>query len=134
MNNVIDTVNFLRNLGSTIHPDQSVFITTEENTFLGYIIDSVRMIFTLIIIAPHCCRITKVSHSKRACSYYRYLQQFLWVNFSTEELFYKAESLRRAYGDFAKQAFISTEAKIKLKWRKENMKTSFAPIKVQLVH
>ena len=45
-----------------MHPDQSVFITTEENTFLGYIIDSVRMIFTLIIIAPNCCRITKVSH------------------------------------------------------------------------
>ena len=46
----------------------------------------------------------------------------------------KVESLRRAYGDFDKKAFISTEAKTELKWLKENIKSSFAPIKVQPVH
>ena len=46
----------------------------------------------------------------------------------------KVESLRRAYGDFENQAFISTEAKIELKWWKKNIRSSFAPIKVQLVH
>ena len=46
----------------------------------------------------------------------------------------KVESLRRAYGDFDKKAFISTEAKTELKWWKENIKSSFAPIKVQPVH
>ena len=46
----------------------------------------------------------------------------------------KVESLRRAYGDFDKKAFISTEAKTELKWWKENIKSSFAPVKVQAVH
>ena len=44
----------------------------------------------------------------------------------------KVESLRRAYGD--KQAFISIDAKIELKWWRENMKSSSAPIKIQPVH
>ena len=46
----------------------------------------------------------------------------------------KVESLSRAYRDFDKKEFISTEAKIELKWWKENIKSSFAPIKVQPVH
>ena len=46
----------------------------------------------------------------------------------------KVESLRRAFGDFDKQTFISTEAKSELKWWKENIKSSFAHIKVQPVH
>ena len=46
----------------------------------------------------------------------------------------KVESLRWVYGDFNKQGSISTEAKIELKWWNENIKSSFAPIKVQPVH
>ena len=46
----------------------------------------------------------------------------------------KVESLRKAYGDFDKKALISTEAKIELKSWKENIKSSFEPVKVQPVH
>ena len=63
-----------------------------------------------------------------------HLQLFLWVKFSRHLENYKIESLRRAHGVFDKKEFISTEAKTELKWWKENIKSSFAPIKVQPVH
>ena len=47
LNNVTDTVNLLRSLGFTIHPDKSVFVPTQKITFLGFIIDSVKMTITL---------------------------------------------------------------------------------------
>lgn len=37
----------LENLGSVIHPEESVFIPLEKMIFWGFIIDSVRMIVTL---------------------------------------------------------------------------------------
>ena len=46
---------------------------------------------------------------------------------------WKVESLRRTHGDFDKQAFISTEAKIKLKWWRGNINSSSAPIRLQPV-
>ena len=39
-----------------------------------------------------------------------------------------------AYGEFDKQALISTKAKIELNWLKENIKSFLAPIKVQPVY
>ena len=56
---------------------------------------------------------------------------------SLGQLFYRhlgncnVESLRRTHGDFGKHAFISTEAKIELKWWKESLESSSATIKVE---
>ena len=44
---VTDTVNFLRSLGLTVHPDKSVFVPKQKVTFLGFITDSVKMTITL---------------------------------------------------------------------------------------
>ena len=42
--NVLDSVQMLDNLGLVIHPEKSVFIPQQKMIFLGFIIDSVRMI------------------------------------------------------------------------------------------
>ena len=47
LNNVTDTVNLLRSLCFNIHSDKSVFVPTQKITFLGFIIDSVKMTITL---------------------------------------------------------------------------------------
>ena len=47
LNNVTDTVNFLRSLGLTIHSDKSVFVPKQKITLLGFITDSVKMTITL---------------------------------------------------------------------------------------
>ena len=48
LNNVIDAFNLLRILGFTIHSGKSIFLPNQKITFVGFIIDSVRMTITLI--------------------------------------------------------------------------------------
>ena len=45
--NVLDSVQMLDNPGLVIHPEKSVFIPQQKMIFLGFIIDSVRMIVML---------------------------------------------------------------------------------------
>ena len=140
MNNVIDTVNLFRGLGFTIHPEKLVFVPTQKITFLGFIIDSVRMTITLTEemkekICDNCSSSLQSNKTRELVQttgtlvaafravplgqpFYRHLENC------------KVESLRRAYGNFDKKGFISTEAKIELKWLEDNIKSSSAPIKV----
>ena len=146
LNNVTDTVNLLRSLGFTIHPGESFFVPTQK-TFLGFIADSVKMTITIPEerkenIYDNCSSLLQSNKSITARELAQTIGTFV-AAFTAVPLgqhFYrhfensKVESLRRAYGDFDKKAFISTEAKTELKWWKENIKSSFAPIKVQPVH
>ena len=131
----------------TIHPDKSVFVSTQKITFLGSIIDSVKMTITLIEerkekTYDNC---SSLLQSNKIITVRELAQTIgtlvaVFTAVSLGQLLYrhlensKVESLRRSYGDFDKQVFISTEAKIELKWWKENIKSSFSPIKVQPVH
>ena len=45
--NVLDSVQMLDNPGLVIHPEKSVFIPQQNMIFLGFVIDSVRMIVVL---------------------------------------------------------------------------------------
>lgn len=56
------SVNLLKSLGFTIHPNKLVLVPTQEISFLGFITDSVRKAKKRFIIdaAPY-CRETKVS-------------------------------------------------------------------------
>ena len=45
--NVLDSVQMLDNLGLVIYPEKSVFIPQQKMIFVGFIIDSVRMIVML---------------------------------------------------------------------------------------
>ena len=147
LNNVTDTVNLLRSLGFTIHPDKSVFVPTQKITFLGFIIDSVKMTITLTEerkekIYDNCSSLLQSNKDITVTELAQTIGTLVaaFTSVPLGQLFYrhlensKVESLRRAYGDFDKKAFISTEAKTELKWWKENIKSSFAPIKVQPVH
>ena len=147
LNNVTDTVNLLRSLGFTIHPDKSVFVPTQKITFLGFIIDSVKMTITLTEerkekIYDNCSSLLQsnknITVRELAQTIGTFVAAFTAINLN--QLFYrhlensKGESLRRTYGDFDKKSFIFTEAKTELKWWKENIESSFALIKVQPVH
>ena len=44
--NVGDTVTLFTRLGFFIHPEKSVFVPTQQLTFLGFVLDSIRMIVT----------------------------------------------------------------------------------------
>ena len=138
MNNVTDTVNLLRSLGFTIHPDKSVFIPTQN---------SIKITTTLTEerkekIYDNCSSLLQSNKNITVRELAQTIGTFVaaFTAVPLGQLFYrhlensKVESLRRAYGDFDKKAFISTEAKTELKWWKENIKSSFAPIKVQPVH
>jgi len=45
--NVVDTAKLLNTLGFVVHPEKSVFIPTQKLVFLGFILDSVSMLFYL---------------------------------------------------------------------------------------
>ena len=45
--NVLNTIEIIRSLGFTIHPEQSKFIPTHCIAFLGFILNSVKMTITL---------------------------------------------------------------------------------------
>ena len=47
--NVLNTVEILRSLGFTTHPDKSKFIPTQCITYLGFILNSVQMTITLTL-------------------------------------------------------------------------------------
>ena len=147
LNNVTDTVNLLRSLGFTIHPDKSVFVPTQKITFLGFIIDSVKMTITLTEerkekIYDNCSSLLQSNKNITVRELAQTTGTFVaaFTAIPLNQLFYrhlensKGESLRRTYGDFDKKSFIFTEAKTELKWWKENIESSFAPIKVQPVH
>ena len=111
MNNVTDTVNLLRSLGYNIHPDKSFFVPTQKITFLGFIIDSVKMTITLTEerkekIYDNCSSLLQSNKNVAV----RELTQTIgtlvaaFTAVPLGQLFYrhlensKAESLRRAYG------------------------------------
>ena len=45
--NIRATVALLQELGFAIHPEKSVLVPTQQTTFLGFVIDSVKMTITL---------------------------------------------------------------------------------------
>ena len=129
LNNVTDTVNLLRSLDFNIHPDKSVFVPTQKITFLGFIIDSVKMTITLTEerkekIYDNCSSLLQSNKNITVRELAQTIRTLVaaFTSVSRVQRFYrhlensKVESLRRAYGDFDKKAFISTEVKTELKW------------------
>ena len=81
LDNVTDTVKLLRRLGFTIHPGKSVFVPTQKITFLGFIIDSVKMTITLTEGKKKLMAIYGLLRLLEP--WLLHLQQLIWVNFST---------------------------------------------------
>ena len=140
--NVRATVNLLRDLGFTIHPGKSVLIPTQQITFLGFIIDSVNMNITLTdvrkaTILELCSKLLtkrQITIRELAQTIGTLVSSFRAVPYG--QLHYrelekcKILSLRRAVGNFDKNAYISREAAKELKWWKHNVLSVFAPIRL----
>ena len=59
LNNILDTLNLLRELGFAIHPEKSILIASQEIIFLGFVISSKKTALALtdkrkIKIKAHC--------------------------------------------------------------------------------
>ena len=60
--NVQDTAKLMSDVGFLLHPDKSVFTPTQNLTFLGFLVDSVR-----VIAAPLQKRLGKLSSGIKIC-------------------------------------------------------------------
>ena len=137
VNNVIETVHLLQQLGFTIHPDKSILTPTQQITFLGFDIDSEKMTMSLTKnkkekIIRLC---SQLLHNK--CPTIRELAQVIGnivasfpavtygpLHYRSLELD-KIYSLRRYAYNFDKPATISPNAKMELLWWISNIQNSF---------
>ena len=140
--NIRATVALLRELGFTVHPEKSVLVPTQQITFLGFVIDSVKMTITLIeerkqsiytlyqnILLNYQATIRELVQTKgvivsslRAVPYgqmyYRELEKC------------KVQSLATSGGNFDRKAYISEEVANELKWWIRNIFGAFGAIKL----
>ena len=126
--NVLNTIEILRSLGFTIHPDKSKFIPTQCITFLGFILNSVQMTITLTLEKKE--KILNLHHEilKEDVVAIRFLSKLigdLVVAFPAVTLcplYYrvlemdKAIALQLANGNYDASVRLSNEAKKQLSW------------------
>ena len=141
LNNIRDTIELLLSLGFTIHPDKSVLVPSTKITFLGFIVDSVRMTLTLTVekklkIKTLCSRVLLMHTIKirdlakiigclvasfQAVTYgpmyYRHLEQD------------KILALRMNHFNFEKSTSLSINSQHELQWWIENIDNSFRNIR-----
>ena len=143
LDNVIDTIKLLRNLGFTIHPEKSVLTPTQKITFLGFILDSVKMTITLTKerkekIYGSCTSLLDKDGStvirELAQTIGNLVSAFRAVPYG--QLYYrgledcKIKALKISKGNFDKPTQLTAKALNELIWWKNNIMSSFAPIKL----
>ena len=142
LNNIRATVALLRELGSTIHPEKSVLVPTQQIIFLGFVIDSVKMTITLTEERKQ----SIYTLCQNILSYYqatiRELAQAIGVIVSSfravpyDQMYSrklekcKVQSLATSGGNFDRKAYISEEAANELKWWIRKIFDAFASIKI----
>ena len=140
--NVLNTIEILRSLGFTIHPDKSKFIPTQCITFLGFILNSVQMTITLTLEKKE--KILNLCHDilKEDVVTIRFLSKLignLVAAFPAVTLgpFYyralemdKAKALRLSNGNYDASVRLSNEAKKELSWWITNIMSSLQHIHV----
>ena len=140
--NVLNTIEILRSLGFTIHPEKSKFIPTQCITFLGFILNSVQMTITLILEKKE--QILNLCHEilKEDVVTIRFLSKLignLVAAFPAVTLgpFYyralemdKAKALRLSNGNYDASVRLSNEAKKELSWWITNIMSSLQHIHV----
>ena len=140
--NVLNSIQMLDNLGLVIHPEKSVFIPQQKMIFLGFVIDSVRMIvmltedtirklkdlLTFAMDNAHFLRIRDVARLighlvsslpavKYVTLYYRYLKMD------------KINTLKCSKGNFDAHKAISEKSVSEMHWWLRNLDGSFNPIR-----
>ena len=140
--NVLNTIQILRSLEFTIHPEKSKFIPSQCITFLGFIFNSVQMTITLSLEKKE--KILNLCHEvpKEDVVTIRFLSKLignLVAAFPAVTLgpFYyralemdKAKALRLSNGNYDASVRLSNEAKKELSWWITNIMSSLQHIHV----
>ena len=136
INNILDTLNLLRELGFVIHPDKSVLIPSQEITFLGFVISSKNMTLTLTAekkikikaLLSDCLTKQRVTLRKVAKIIGNIVASFPAVTYG--RLHYrhlerdKIQGLKFYKGDFEKEIVLSHNAICDIKWWINNIDNS----------
>ena len=138
--NVIDSIKMLDELGLVIHPEKSVLIPQQKITFLGFVIDSIKM---LVRLTEDTIRKTKVllcaihnSHSIKICDIARIIgyliSSFPGVKYGA--LYYrylemdKIKVLKQSKGNFDALMSVSKKGVADMKWWLHNLDDSYNDI------
>ena len=139
--NVIDSVRMFDNIGLVIHPEKSLVIPQQKITFLGFVIDSVKMIVRLTegkickiqerlqctIQNSHSVKIRDIASLlgymvsslpavRYGALYYRYLEMD------------KIMALKQSKGDFEASMSVSKEGISEIRWWLDNLDGSYNTI------
>ena len=126
--NVLNTVEILRSLGFTIHPEKSKFIPTQSITFLGFILNSVQMTITVTLGKKE--KILNLCHEilKEDVVTIRFLSKLIgnlvaaFPAVTLDPFYYralemdKAKALRLSNGNYDASVRLSNKAKKELSW------------------
>jgi hypothetical protein len=135
--NAKETVSLFQDLGFIIHPQKSIFIPTQELTFLGFVINSVTMTVRLTkdkadTLKAACQTLLKRNQSIRIREVAKVIGMMIASSPAVElcMLYYrsleneKVDALKNKKGDFDATMFISDSAKLDLKWWIDNIQQS----------
>ena len=127
--NVIDTVSQLDPLGFVIHPDKSVFITSQVIIFLGFVINTVTM--TIYLTAEKATSVQQICRTLLHRQTYSIRDVAQVIGKLVSALFYRALekdktiALRQNKGLFDKPMTLSQPAKDELNWWVNNVLSAF---------
>ena len=137
MHNLEDTVALSQALDFTIHPDKSQLMPTQKMTFLGFVIDSTKMILKLsenkqkntFALCEEVIKSKVQSIRKIACLLGSIFESFEVVPWGP--LYYrnielcKTEALKAAKVNFEYKMSLSPSAKIEVAWWRDNTYNSY---------
>ena len=135
--NIIDTINMLRDLGYTIHVDKSILTPTQNITFLGFIFDSVSMTITLTLEKKEKIKELALSILSSPTISIRKLAQFIGnivasfpavpfgkLNYRDMER-NKVTALKESKGNFDSVMDLSHRSALEIEWWIGNITNSF---------
>ena len=139
--NVIDSIKMLDDLGLVFHPEKSVLVPQQRITFLGFVIDSIKMIVRLtedkirktkevLLNAIHNSHSVKIQDIARLIGYL--ISNFPGVKFGA--LYYrylemdKIKALKQSKGDFDALMSVSKNGVADMKWWLHNLDDGYNDI------
>ena len=137
LKNLNDTIIMLRSLGFTIHPENSVLKPTQNLIYLGFIINSKNMTFTLTEEKKQNIHDFCTKHFEKSKPTIRFVAQFIGnivASFTAVPLgpsFYRAlepdkiVGLKRQRQNYDAKIELSSGIRSELVWWKHNVKNSF---------
>ena len=139
-NNVKDTISLVDSLGFTVHPVKSVFIPTQEITFLGFVINSVNMTVKLthdrIVDLQNLCRDTLAAQEITIREFAKLIGKMVASEpgvqcaplFYKDLEIYKEKMLKISHGNYDSKIHLTTDVKSNISWWIHSLPHSYKPI------